>query len=1359
MNDVKLAHPSLDRLMAFGQGRLAEADLVELSAHLGNCADCRAKVEEAGDDTLISLLRAADTDLDPVEIQNPQEAATMAPLSPTGDYPVSQNPGLPPELADHARYRVQELLGVGGMGSVYKAEHLLMERPVALKLVSQSLTSNPAMVARFRREVKTAGQLKHSNIVMAYDAEQAGDLHFLVMEYVEGKSLARLVSERGPLPVDQACDYIRQAALGLQYAHERGMVHRDIKPHNLMLTPDGQVKILDFGLARFAMEAAPAGALLASPPADEAAGSSGRKSGTEFLTQVGTVMGTPDYIAPEQAADAHTADIRADIYSLGCTLYDLLAGHAPFPEGTVIAKVTAHAKQMAKLLTEIRKDVPPELALVIERMMAKDPAKRYQTPAEVAEAVQPFISKPEEKPRRSVRRWLIAASLAAAVVLTGTIIHVQTDKGEFIIETDDENVAVLISQNGVRIRDESSGREYLLKVGKKDVRTGEYEIVSELPEGIVIEGGKTFTVKRGRKVFATAKFRASADHQVTGRTDQDLLQGTWKGILGMQRGRRVNDEEVKQATVKFIGNTIHVSVPWENIGKGTFELDARRTPKRIAVTYGEPGKRKTSRGVYTLDGDILRLCIGAPEEGAIEDIGTDAGIDITLRRETTALSDMDLFQGTWRAIHVEAEGVPAIPDEVLKRESATLSITGNTVLWQVVPSIPNAQLQFNGIFHLDPTKQPKTVDFFYLDKDARALLGIYRLENDKLTLCWSVAPKKPEDRPTEFSTKGKNWTLVVWQRVPDVKREPASLSDQEKIQGLWKAVSANIKGPEFMESIFKAIGPSITFTGKKVNWKANPSPEANDAFGGTLAKFSLEGLFSLDSTKSPKTIDFTVLGKDPKTPLGTPAPRAILGIYKLEGDSLEICAAIDPEHAEERPTKFESIPHKFIIHVTLKRSVANVPAPQGKLINSFGPGFKTITRDGIKEDQGGWRIEAKEARVVRLHEVQPPVEDCLVTYRAKLKSTNLLAGKAYLVMWARMPYGGEFFSKGLMSNVSGSSDWKSVETSFILQKDERTDLFKLNLHIEGAGTVWIKDVELWQTPLPAEMKRPTNLNRAMTKEDGLMELRWSTALNEKMKVEGLSRDHNALRIDAREQRTWSGLQSCAPVKAALPAEGTLFTYRAKMKANNLQGKAYLEIWCQFSDGPNKGEYSHRNLEIPLSGTTEWASYEVSLPPHLFAQTPDQFKLNLVIEGSGTVWIKDIELLRGPAPSGPGERVGMDLLQGVWLAESMEINGKPASTKELASTRFTFMKDKTLIRDSKSEGKDQEATHLMADFTQSPWLLDITIKNKTLHGIFEVNGDVLKVCYETGNNSENRPTKFSTSKEKESVLIVFKKQKP
>jgi tRNA A-37 threonylcarbamoyl transferase component Bud32 len=275
---------------------------------------------------------------------------------------------LPPELSSHPRYRILRELGHGGMGVVYQAEQTLMGRQVAIKVISKALLDHPDALERFRREVRAAAQLAHPNIVAAYDAEQAGDLHMLVMEFVEGQSLDQVLRKKGPLPVLHACVYIRQAALGLQHAHERGMVHRDIKPHNLMLTPKGQVKILDFGLAKLASEKRPG----------------------QALTALHAYMGTPEYSAPEQAADARSADIRADIYSLGCTLYCLLAGRPPFQGGNEVQTILAHLEREPQPLPELRPDVPAELWAVLARMLAKAPGQRYQKPAEVAQALACF---------------------------------------------------------------------------------------------------------------------------------------------------------------------------------------------------------------------------------------------------------------------------------------------------------------------------------------------------------------------------------------------------------------------------------------------------------------------------------------------------------------------------------------------------------------------------------------------------------------------------------------------------------------------------------------------------------------------------------------------------------------------------------------------------------------------------------------------------------------------------------------------------------------------------------------------------------------------------------------------------------
>jgi len=269
-------------------------------------------------------------------------------------------------------YVLLDRVGQGGMGQVFRARHRVMNRVVALKFIRQERLANPELVKRFRREIQMAAQLAHPNIVMSYDADQAGDTHFLVMEFVEGTDLARFIDKNGRRPVLQACDWIRQAALGLQHAHERGLVHRDIKPANLLLAvKENVVKVLDLGLARL------------SQTCDAELTALG-------LTQEGTVMGTPDYMAPEQAEESTTVDTRADIYSLGCTLYFLLAGHVPFPGGTLAQKLRKHAQAEPEPLASLRDDVPPGLTAVLHKMMAKGPADRYQTPGDVAAALGPF---------------------------------------------------------------------------------------------------------------------------------------------------------------------------------------------------------------------------------------------------------------------------------------------------------------------------------------------------------------------------------------------------------------------------------------------------------------------------------------------------------------------------------------------------------------------------------------------------------------------------------------------------------------------------------------------------------------------------------------------------------------------------------------------------------------------------------------------------------------------------------------------------------------------------------------------------------------------------------------------------------
>ncbi len=301
-------------------------------------------------------------------------------------------------------YHILDRLGEGGVSQVYKAWHTTKNCVVALKVIREELLSNPEAFARFQREMHAVARLSHPNIVSAVDSELVGQTNFFAMEYVEGTDLGKLIQLTGPLKFPHACDYIRQASLGLQHAHEHGLVHRDIKPANLLLTglsktpgppvpppgggrppggsgqiPElgkGVVKILDMGLARLRQT----GGISDNPVA---------------LTMEGAMMGTPDYLAPEQARSAKDADIRSDIYSLGCTFYYLLAGQPPFPGNAVMQKLFQHQKEDPKPLENVRSNVPPELPPILKKMMAKHPAGRYQTPGEVAQALAPLCLPPK----------------------------------------------------------------------------------------------------------------------------------------------------------------------------------------------------------------------------------------------------------------------------------------------------------------------------------------------------------------------------------------------------------------------------------------------------------------------------------------------------------------------------------------------------------------------------------------------------------------------------------------------------------------------------------------------------------------------------------------------------------------------------------------------------------------------------------------------------------------------------------------------------------------------------------------------------------------------------------------------------
>ncbi|MDA1052928.1 MAG: serine/threonine protein kinase [Planctomycetota bacterium] len=364
-------HPSRDELSGLVLGMLIEDDVDQIADHVEQCPVCEETVREMEtmSDEMIRSLRG------PV-VQHPLEQEShcrrLLEVVEAIGQDLSSGDGVNPPVAEDLRtirdYQLVAKLGQGGMGAVYKALHTQLQKVVALKVLSTEQMNDKKAVERFRREMQAVGRLSHPNIVGAFDAGEHEGRHYLVMEYVEGVDLSELVRQLGPLPIADACELIRQAAVGLQHAHEHGLVHRDVKPSNIMITPDGQLKILDLGLARL------------------------HNGQLADLTSTGQMMGTVDFMAPEQSGDSHGVDIRADIYGLGATLYKLLSGQAPYANpkyDSLVKKLMALATEPITPIKYYRPDVPDELATLLHQMVEKGVEDRPATPNEIVDAIAP----------------------------------------------------------------------------------------------------------------------------------------------------------------------------------------------------------------------------------------------------------------------------------------------------------------------------------------------------------------------------------------------------------------------------------------------------------------------------------------------------------------------------------------------------------------------------------------------------------------------------------------------------------------------------------------------------------------------------------------------------------------------------------------------------------------------------------------------------------------------------------------------------------------------------------------------------------------------------------------------------------
>jgi len=380
--------PTRGQLEAYALGKLSKDQIESLSSHLSTCAKCQAAMESLEglcDDLTAALLQPVAPELG-IESREVDELVGRVELLGKASDRDAARPQQPPfVLKQLGDYQIFERIGRGGMSVVYKAQQTGSEQAVALKVLAPDRMHNPRALARFRREVTALEELDHPNIVHAYRAGEANGWHFLAMELLDGANLSRLVRWGGPIPVAEACEIIRQAAIGLQHAHENGLVHRDVKPSNLMLTADRTIKLLDLGLARLCTEAVeddgPVGPEQSSPGS----------ANDSVVTGTGHLLGSFGYMAPEQRWNARDADARADIYSLGCTLFFLLTGKPPMRnrwyERFLVYNGPLQIPLLSRLIGRRRRDIRKKLVAVLDKMTASSPDERFSTAAEVAEAM------------------------------------------------------------------------------------------------------------------------------------------------------------------------------------------------------------------------------------------------------------------------------------------------------------------------------------------------------------------------------------------------------------------------------------------------------------------------------------------------------------------------------------------------------------------------------------------------------------------------------------------------------------------------------------------------------------------------------------------------------------------------------------------------------------------------------------------------------------------------------------------------------------------------------------------------------------------------------------------------------------
>lgn len=527
----------------------------EIEQHLSACAACEQTIAEleSDPDTLFESVRNGDQQRKAAPENNSLLSAAMDRVKCLMDSePATNEPKTSVAVGNLGVYQLIHPLGRGGMGAVYLARHRTLGKQVAIKLLPESWGLRREALARFQREIRAVGKLNHQSIVSATDAGEQHGTHYLVMEYVDGMDLSRIARLVGPLKIADACALARQVALGLSYAHAEGIVHRDVKPSNLILDSHGQTKILDFGLAQLCLW-------------DEVSAE---------LTSVGQLMGTLDYMAPEQAERSGSVDYRADLYSLGATLFRLLCGRAPLaaaPTLSPLDKLRLLAQHQPPKLDTLRSDAPAKLVEIVGSLLAREPADRPASAAHVAEQLAEFTqdadlhallvqaqsadsqagNSPEKKRVRfseletgSVSakasstadrngnywmRWLVAAALIPLGLFAAVLIVLETQKGQLVIESEVADVHIKL------LRDGKATQDLRIDTGATSTRltADKYEIVLDSPSDAIRIDKNQFEIKRGQIVVARIRSTEGTPADAATRNADPAL--VLPGQLGLTR--------------------------------------------------------------------------------------------------------------------------------------------------------------------------------------------------------------------------------------------------------------------------------------------------------------------------------------------------------------------------------------------------------------------------------------------------------------------------------------------------------------------------------------------------------------------------------------------------------------------------------------------------------------------------------------------------------------------------------------------------------------------------------------------------------------------------------------------------------